>query len=654
MSGEVQMSSEKQPRRGVSCTTYFDALWFCYYLASPPGHMKLVASWLSRIFDSVPIIFSYLLKNPQEKALIPKKAGASELKDFRPISLITGIYKVIAMLLTERLKKVVDRLVNKHQMAFIKGRQIMDAALIASECVNSRMKGDKPSVMCKLDIEKAYDHVNWNFLMSILRQMGFGEKWLGWINFCITTVKFSVLVNGEPVGFFPSGRDLRQGNPLSPFLFVLAMEGFDSMMRRAIQHKRINGFQIGGVRGQYKEICHLLYADDTVIFCEPTEEQISHIRLLLLFFESTSGLKVNWRKSNLFPIKEVLNIQSLADILGCKVEHLPTVYLGIPLGYQHEEIVIWDGIIEKAEKRLGIIEKAEKRLTRWKTQYLSIGGRLTLIKSVLDSLPTYVMSLFPLPKKVLKKLDKLRRNFLWHGCKENNGYNLVKWDTTLNNSGRWEKTKFWEDAWNNQSPLKDIFSDLFTICNNPEATVKECWTEQGWDLSLRRFLNDWEVDRVANLLHEIGDFTGTTSAPDSMRWKHKKDGNFTVKRVYETTQNEPCLSTLQIYSAAGLDEVKARARRDGGKSFHIASGGLCGERNSRRFEDKSNSIHRVRWNCIVSLFFWCKQRNIEELELVDMLGSLRELCKHRFFKDLDCCLAKPGSSKDKCCTDPCL
>jgi len=76
------------------------------------------------------------------------------------------------------------------------------------------------------------------------------------------------------------------------------------------------------------------------------------------------------------------------------------------------------------------------------------------------------------------------------------------------------------------------------------------------------------------------------------------------------------------YWVAGLEEVEARARRDGGKSFHIASGGLCGERNSRRFEDKSNSIHRVKWNCIVSLFFWCKQTNIEELELVDLLGSL--------------------------------
>jgi len=133
-------------------------------------------------------------------ALIPKKSGATSLRDFRPISLISGMYKIIAKVLAERLKQVVNKVVNK-QMAFIKGRQIMDAALIASECVDTRVRGEKAGILCKLDLEKAYDHVNWGFLLNILRQMGFGDKWLKWIGFCIKTVT-SILVNGEPVGFF--------------------------------------------------------------------------------------------------------------------------------------------------------------------------------------------------------------------------------------------------------------------------------------------------------------------------------------------------------------------------------------------------------------------------------------------------------------------
>jgi len=133
-------------------------------------------------------------------ALIPKKSGATSLRDFRPISLISGMYKIIAKVLAERLKQVVNKVVNK-QMAFIKGRQIMDAALIASECVDTRLRGENAGIMCKLDLEKAYDHVNWGFLLNILRQMRFGDKWLKWIGFCIKTVT-SILVNGEPVGFF--------------------------------------------------------------------------------------------------------------------------------------------------------------------------------------------------------------------------------------------------------------------------------------------------------------------------------------------------------------------------------------------------------------------------------------------------------------------
>lgn len=121
-------------------------------------------------------------------ALIPKKVGAVELRVFRPISLISGVYIIIAKVLAERLKKVVDRLVNKHQMDFVKSRHIMNATLIATECVDSRTRGDARGSMCKLDIEKAYDHVNWDYLLDPRKQMGFSGGWLKWIDFCIKIV----------------------------------------------------------------------------------------------------------------------------------------------------------------------------------------------------------------------------------------------------------------------------------------------------------------------------------------------------------------------------------------------------------------------------------------------------------------------------------
>ncbi|RVW13055.1 Transposon TX1 uncharacterized 149 kDa protein [Vitis vinifera] len=133
--------------------------------------------------------------------LIPKKAGAEDLRDFRPISLMGGLYKLLAKVLANKLKKVVGKVVSSAQNAFVEGRQILDATLIANEAIDFLLKRNESGVLCKLDIEKAYDHLNWNFLLFVMRSMGFGEKGTGWIYWCISTATFSVLINGTPAGF---------------------------------------------------------------------------------------------------------------------------------------------------------------------------------------------------------------------------------------------------------------------------------------------------------------------------------------------------------------------------------------------------------------------------------------------------------------------
>ena len=129
--------------------------------------------------------------------LIPKR-GVEDLKDFKPISLTRSIYKLIAKVLPDRLKKVMNKLVNSAHNAFVKEREILDASLIANEAIDSMLKKKEKGVLYKLDIEKAYDKINWNFLTAVLSKMGFKEKWLGWIKWCISTASFSVMLNGSP------------------------------------------------------------------------------------------------------------------------------------------------------------------------------------------------------------------------------------------------------------------------------------------------------------------------------------------------------------------------------------------------------------------------------------------------------------------------
>jgi len=167
--------------------------------------------------------------------LIPKVVGAKDINKFRPISLVGSVYKILAKVLATRLRGVVDKVVSPSQHAFVQGRHITDASLIANECIDHCLRTNHLGILCKLDIEKAYDHVSWEFVMVILEKMGFPSKWRSWIFFCISTVRFSVLINGESSGFFSSSRGLRQGDPLSRLLFILVMEALNRLVYKACE-----------------------------------------------------------------------------------------------------------------------------------------------------------------------------------------------------------------------------------------------------------------------------------------------------------------------------------------------------------------------------------------------------------------------------------
>ncbi|RVW55854.1 putative mitochondrial protein [Vitis vinifera] len=301
--------------------------------------------------DKAPGPDGFTMASGRSVGIYPKEGGAEDLKDFRPISLVGSLYKLLA-------------------------KTDLDAVLIANEAVDSRLKDN------------------------------------------VGGVKFSVLVNGSPSGFFQSTRGLRQGDPLSPYLFVIAMEVFSSMMRRAISGGYLAGWKVSGGRGEGMHISHLLFADDTLVFCEDSPDEMTYLSWLLMWFEACSGLRINLEKSEIIPVGRVLNIEGLALELGCKVGGFPSSYLGMPLGAAFNSLAVWNGVEERFRRRLAM----------WKRQYISKGGRLTLIRSTMSSMPIYLMSLFHLPRKVRMRLEKIQRDFLWGGGTLAHKPHLVRWN----------------------------------------------------------------------------------------------------------------------------------------------------------------------------------------------------------------------------------
>ncbi|RVW32106.1 LINE-1 retrotransposable element ORF2 protein [Vitis vinifera] len=260
--------------------------------------------------------------------LIPKKSGVEDLGDFRPISLLGGLYKLLAKVLANMLKKVVGKVVSTTQNAFVMGRQILDAFLIANEVIDSWQKRKEKGLICKLDIEKAYDSINWKFLLKVLQKMGFGAKWLGWMWSCLSSAKFSILVNGVPTGFFPSTKGLDKEIPYLTYL---------------LWKWKCWMFSLGE-----------LWRGDSYQGVAFGKEHLTHLSWILLWFEATSDLRINLAKSEIIPVGEVEEIEEMTVELGCRVGSLPSQYLRLPLGAPNRAPSIWDGVEERVRRRLAL------------------------------------------------------------------------------------------------------------------------------------------------------------------------------------------------------------------------------------------------------------------------------------------------------------
>ena len=226
-------------------------------------------------------------------ALIPKIADPTSIEEYRPISMVGALYKIISKILSIRLRQVLAPLVDESQSAFVMNRQILDGVLIANESIRWLKKKKVPGALLKLDFQRAYDSVNWTFLKMVMLKLGFGRKWIGWVMNCVSTASMSILLNGTPLKPFKMEKGLRQGDPLSPYLFILVSEVLVYLMKKANDLNRIEAVQIGKDKVQLK---HLQFADDTLIFVPRNSTCITNYFRILDIFAMMSDLHLNYSK----------------------------------------------------------------------------------------------------------------------------------------------------------------------------------------------------------------------------------------------------------------------------------------------------------------------------------------------------------------------
>lgn len=349
--------------------------------------------------------FGFLPKgvNSTILALIPKKTDSLLMKDYRPIACCNVLYKVVSKILANRLRKLLPNIISENQSAFIKGRLLMENLLLASEMVKDYHKeGISPRCVMKIDISKAFDSVQWEFVLKGLKALGFPEKFIHWIRLCITSPSFSVQVNGELAGYFQSTRGLRQGCSLSPYLFVLCMNILSMKIDKAALG---NQFRFHP-RCSSLSLTHLCFADDLMVFVEGTKESIEGARAVFDEFAVGSGLKISIEKSTIYMagVHEEERVRILYNFPLAEGT-LPVRYLGLPLLTQ----------TMRRHDYQPLEEKIRGRISTWTSRFLSYAGRLQLIKAVIMSIVNFWSSAFRLPSQCMKDVEQICSAFLWTG-----------------------------------------------------------------------------------------------------------------------------------------------------------------------------------------------------------------------------------------------
>ncbi|KAI3461929.1 hypothetical protein Pfo_018592 [Paulownia fortunei] len=439
--------------------------------------------------------------------LIPKTDSPDTWNDFRPISLCNVTNKIITKLLSLRLAKLLPDLIAPSQSGFVQGRLISDNILLAQELIHSiDSRQVQDNVVFKLDMAKAYDRVQWGFLYKVLQKMGFPTYWISYVRHCIENCWFTVLINGVPTGFFKSSRGLRQGDPISPLLFVLAADflsrGLDALFR---EHEDMY------YRNQALRITHLSYADDIIIFSRTARKHAALTSTKALLLSAKNALVQKGCRDG----KKQLSLME---------QIMARFFWGSTGAQKRMHWTSWNTICSPVEEGgLGIrkIEHVVKAFS------LKLWWRFRTTTSLWASymLQKYCRGLFPGKVKLSVHDSPIWKRLCGVRC---DAQDNMFW--TLGDG----EVSFWHDHWIGEGPLTVLRGEE----RHGHERVNFYWADRNWNVQrLLRVLPRHLVDLICGV-------SISCDRRDTAVWKLTTHGDFSTASAWEFTRQGRVKSML--------------------------------------------------------------------------------------------------------------
>ncbi|XP_026417369.1 uncharacterized protein LOC113312850 [Papaver somniferum] len=484
----------------------------------PSGFYKQNLNLLENdVWETVKSFFhsKHLLKEMNHTfiSLIPKVNKPTSPADFRPISLCNSNYKIVSKILVNRMKPFLCKLISPYQVAYVPSRNIQNNVVIAHELVHTmKNKKDRCGVMgLKLDMSKAFDRVEWSFLILVLKKFGFSNHWCQLILRCISTTNISILLNGSSCPSYSPTRGLRQGDPLSPYLFIFCMESFSRYLIHTENNNLIYSLK---VTTEAPSISHLLFADDCLLFTKATHVETSNLMSPIKDFSCISGQMLNFEKSTCFFSKNVLpdHCASLIKYMNVRKIELNEKYLGIPLFITRN----------RTESMSHLNTHHDSRVSNWKGKQLTQSGRSALVQHTLKSSSNYHINY-----SFYQTLSLI----IWRNPKGTSGGEKMGTKVTISKSGK--KNGFDINAFSDNWILNPSMPLCISL-PNPKYKVSDFINHEtkSWNVALvEAFFTRENSQKICSMRIPV-------SGSDTLIWPYNRNGTLIVKSVYKLLDNE--------------------------------------------------------------------------------------------------------------------